>query len=350
MEEENVDQPGPSSARPMENGHTKHKKHRKRSLQAALANAEVGDADEERHNRPDFEEAMERRAAINNYSRKFGDNVQKLQRGMDADITVDEVVASIEQIDADQLVSGKDMTADAVMIHNAAQVLAAQSGELRGARGARFDVNIFASRVKDYANREDPTVDPFVAIGNKFSHLLNKPPEFDYMRPSMAVQQGHQFKPKKEREGAKQQRNKDAVIELHGQTAKQAVEGEPDKSVTKQLDNLRKCLRNVLKQRNTNSIGYYDFILHPINFNDSVDNAFHFSFLVKDGYARLTVGEDSPMPVIELVPKHERQQYQQNDRSTIETMQAISRLDMHMWETFVELLNIREPLITKPTE
>ncbi|KAH7725124.1 hypothetical protein AAVH_07403 [Aphelenchoides avenae] len=77
--------------------------------------------------------------------------------------------------------SGKDMSADAVMIHNAAQVLEAQSGELRGAMGARFDVNIFGSRVKTYANREYPTVDPFVAIGNKFSHMLNKPPQFDFM-------------------------------------------------------------------------------------------------------------------------------------------------------------------------
>lgn len=341
-----ADQPGPSNADvpgTSANAYKKHKKNKKRDPQAL---AQVPDEEA-----VDFEEQMHRRETVFQITQQFGETVQKMQKGVEEEMTSEEVVASIEQVDISQLASSKELTADLNMVHKAAQILAGKSTELRGAQRVRLNTELFGMRVKAYANNLDLNADPFVVIGKKFKSLLREPPAFDFMRANFAVQHGTDFKEKKERvAGARQQRNKDEVLELKGRTAQQAVEGQEDNTVTKHLDHIRKCLRNVLKQRNSQSIGYYDFILHPTSLSESVENAFHMCFLLKDGYVRLKIDEVSGcMPILELVSKQDRQHFQQNDRSQIATAQHISRLSQDMWEALVELLHIREPLITPIT-
>lgn len=107
-----ADQPGPSNADvpgTSANAYKKHKKNKKRDPQAL---AQVPDEEA-----VDFEEQMHRRETVFQITQQFGgycaneatscscdlETVQKMQKGVEEEMTSEEVVASIEQVDISQV-------------------------------------------------------------------------------------------------------------------------------------------------------------------------------------------------------------------------------------------------------
>ena len=47
-----------------------------------------------------------------------------------------------------------------------------------------------------------------------------------------------------------------------------------------------------MTQKNDGPIPLYWFMINPDSFSRTIENIFYISFLVKDGYAKISIGED----------------------------------------------------------
>jgi non-structural maintenance of chromosomes element 4 len=96
----------------------------------------------------------------------------------------------------------------------------------------------------------------------------------------------------------------------------------------------------IYAERGNTPISYYELIIDPEDFMNTVDNAFQISFLVRDG--NIGLGQDDKKnPTIRPVNKTE--QSQKSADST--TVQCIVGLNPKMWREMINKYQIEEPLL-----
>jgi hypothetical protein len=84
------------------------------------------------------------------------------------------------------------------------------------------------------------------------------------------------------------------------------------------------------------------FALNPHSFGQTVENLFYISFLVKDGFIKVEVDEDSGFPTLRPEePKSADEARAAGDKKH----QAIFSLDYRSWQIFRSTMRIKEPLI-----
>ena len=49
------------------------------------------------------------------------------------------------------------------------------------------------------------------------------------------------------------------------------------------------------------AVGYFNFVIHPHHFGHTVENMFHVSFLVKERKVKISLDEESGLPLIEPI-------------------------------------------------
>ncbi|KAK3044825.1 hypothetical protein LTS18_000254, partial [Coniosporium uncinatum] len=108
-------------------------------------------------------------------------------------------------------------------------------------------------------------------------------------------------------------------------------------------------LNSILKQRALAAPGelsYFQFVLNPYSFGQTVENIFYVSFLVKEGQAE--IGKDQHgLPTLSYqTPRTIEEQRQQH----ISKNQAIISMDYQSWEELIDLLDIKVPLIPHRAE
>jgi len=67
------------------------------------------------------------------------------------------------------------------------------------------------------------------------------------------------------------------------------------------VNSTRKILENVYRQNGKKPVNYFEFVIDPDSFGNTVENMFHVSFLVKQRVVSLTVDEDEGLPYLEPV-------------------------------------------------
>ncbi|XP_062537076.1 EP300-interacting inhibitor of differentiation 3 isoform X2 [Armigeres subalbatus] len=87
-------------------------------------------------------------------------------------------------------------------------------------------------------------------------------------------------------------------------------------------------------------IPYYELIIDPEDFMNTVDNAFQISFLIRDGRVALEDDENDE-PVLRPTTQQENEQAQ---RQT-ETTQAILGLNPKKWRELIERFQVDEPML-----
>lgn len=65
---------------------------------------------------------------------------------------------------------------------------------------------------------------------------------------------------------------------------------EEEESTTKDVARVLEALKRECKEKGR--INYFKFLVDPHSFAHTVENMFHFSFLIKDGRAGVTLGRD----------------------------------------------------------
>ena len=95
-------------------------------------------------------------------------------------------------------------------------------------------------------------------------------------------------KPKVLREKKQQQQERENV-EKKTLTQVKNVEETPGSSEI--VTNLLKLLVDVYSNNNNTPVDYYKFVIDNSSFSSTVENMFYFSFLVRDGKVKLSLGE-----------------------------------------------------------
>ena len=68
-------------------------------------------------------------------------------------------------------------------------------------------------------------------------------------------------------------------------------------STLNEVERIDHILRKLFKKTKSTPICFYTFIVHPHSFSRTVENIFYVAFLVKDGYAKISL-DDFNLPVI----------------------------------------------------
>ncbi|KAI1723819.1 EP-interacting inhibitor of differentiation 3 [Ditylenchus destructor] len=214
-------------------------------------------------------------------------------------------------------------------------------------KGLRLNSTRFAECLIDAVSQEMeiPEAKYFTLIGQHFGHLLRKAPKFNFVRPCVTFTRQQLVRPKKERF----QREKVLIQEpkiIQGKTTAQSREDTKDENTfSKEVDEVRKQLIKEFKHSEDQAtVGYYNFVLHPTSFGETIQNMFFVSFLLRDGHVRLIVDETTNLPVLKRMERDELEKITMANRSTLYMTQVVSKMTVSIWRGLTERLNITESM------
>jgi len=87
-------------------------------------------------------------------------------------------------------------------------------------------------------------------------------------------------------------------------------------------------MRSFMEKRKP--LDFWKFILDPNSFSQSVENIFHYSFLIKDGQTSLEIRDDIPIAATSQPPRAE---------DTISNKQCVLKFDFSIWEVCYRTLS-----------
>ena len=110
-------------------------------------------------------------------------------------------------------------------------------------------------------------------------------------------------------------------------------------------------LKEKYEENDKQAISYFALILDPTSFSKSVENMFHFSFLVKEGRASFELDEEGKgLPYTRPLKAKHHVVGGNPDEEVNEKRQAIISLTFEDWEDMIQLLDIEEPMIKHDLE
>ncbi|WAR22249.1 EID3-like protein [Mya arenaria] len=77
-------------------------------------------------------------------------------------------------------------------------------------------------------------------------------------------------------------------------------------ATTEEVERVHKILR--AHYRKHRRISYFEFVLNPDSFGHTVENIFHLSFLIKDGWAEMYLDEELQIPMIRPMDSERKKQ------------------------------------------
>ncbi|NXX79561.1 NSE4A protein, partial [Urocolius indicus] len=128
-------------------------------------------------------------------------------------------------------------------------------------------------------------------LGEEAEKYFRRAPTFHYMLGTSKSD------PPVPRQRIERQKKATGGEEKRAQPAQlQRIEAAPQEATEKAIERILGLLQAYF-QTNT-PISPFDFVIDPSSFARTVENLFHVSFLMKDGFARITLDEDK-LPIIE---------------------------------------------------
>jgi len=98
-------------------------------------------------------------------------------------------------------------------------------------------------------------------------------------------------------------------------------------------------LQSLLEQRGR--INLFKFIINPDDFAQSVENLFHLSFLIRDGWVALETNEEGEPEIFSC------EQPSDEDRINdgLKKQQQVFEFDVAVWKRAIEVFDIKEAII-----
>jgi len=106
------------------------------------------------------------------------------------------------------------------------------------------------------------------------------------------------------------------------------------------VNSTRKILESAYRQNGKKPVSYFDFVIDPDSFGNTVENMFHVSFLVKQRVCRLSVDDESELPVLEPILTGKPGIEEEKSKN-----QAVISISYQDWEELKEALDISEATI-----
>ncbi|CAF1369785.1 unnamed protein product [Adineta steineri] len=116
----------------------------------------------------------------------------------------------------------------------------------------------------------------------------------------------------------------------------------------KQIMHIKRCLVKTYISAKSSPIDYFEFVVDPSSFAKTVENMFHVSFLIKEGFVNL-FQDDVSLPALEPTDKAMNRipssSSTQTDDASERANQMIMSITMDEWEQLIEVYEITEAQI-----
>lgn len=188
----------------------------------------------------------------------------------------------------------------------------------------RYEAKEFIALLVNYMQND------WLALGRSTSYYFRRSAGVSTMYGPLMVEE----REKKVRERAARDKIAPAIApDVILDTASEA----PNQTM-KRVVAVNKSLKRVCKRRG--QVEFYEFVINPKSFSQTIENIFHLSFSVKQGFAKLSVAPDGRLMVAPSKPTE-----QAEDGNPIASNQAVMSMSMAMWRRIVTELELTDALI-----
>jgi len=173
-----------------------------------------------------------------------------------------------------------------------------------------------------------------VSLGRRLTQNFRRAPTLKFVLGALETEQGA-VKERKQRCKASNTRataTKTSIIE------KSEASEQKTYSLVKST---KEILSDAYKANGKKPVNYFQFVIDPDSFGNTVENMFHVSFAVKDRSVRLSVDEEIGLPVLE--PLRGGKGVGDDEETT--KNQAIISISYQDWKDLKEALQIHQPAI-----
>eukprot|EP01127_Copromyxa_protea_P024013 TRINITY_DN9273_c0_g1_i2.p1 TRINITY_DN9273_c0_g1~~TRINITY_DN9273_c0_g1_i2.p1 ORF type:complete len:364 (+),score=92.32 TRINITY_DN9273_c0_g1_i2:12-1103(+) len=105
-----------------------------------------------------------------------------------------------------------------------------------------------------------------------------------------------------------------------------------ESEITRRVTRVFETLNQVTESTDEKPV-FWEFLHDPDSFSRSVENLFHFAFLMKDGHAKTTIDSETGLPVIEPSDPPDAKDWEDG---SAKQWQTVVRLDWALWEKLNE--------------
>ncbi|XP_005374729.2 PREDICTED: EP300-interacting inhibitor of differentiation 3 [Chinchilla lanigera] len=114
----------------------------------------------------------------------------------------------------------------------------------------------------------------------------------------------------------------------------------PQETTEREVERVLGLLQACFRKCPGAPVSYFEFVVDPRSFARTVENMFHVSFLIRDGFARMRLDQDE-LPVLEPVDAS-----QAGNAGTYGRKQGVIALSLQDWEDIVATFEISQAMIT----
>ncbi|KAM9365675.1 non-structural maintenance of chromosomes element 4 homolog A [Pholidichthys leucotaenia] len=218
--------------------------------------------------------------------------------------------------------------------------------------GTSFDPGVFAehllsfmglNRIEDGEDEQqtDGASDGYLPqdawhrLARRVECCFRTAPTFHYMMGSFHAEPPP---PKQKIDRQKRAATKEAKKMMPTQLKK--MEESHQEATEKEVERILGYLKSYHGDDPTSPKSYYEFVIDPSSFSRTVENIFHTSFLIRDGWARMYL-DDSNLPCI--APVEEVEAGGSSSRN-----QCIVSISHKMWKELIDVFDIKETAIPPP--
>ncbi|KAM4636161.1 non-structural maintenance of chromosomes element 4 homolog A isoform 1-T2 [Discoglossus pictus] len=182
--------------------------------------------------------------------------------------------------------------------------------------------------------------DAWQKLGTEADKYFKRTPTFHYMLGSFKTEPPvvrQRIERQKKDNKAEEKRVMPAQLKKMDESHQEATE--------KEVERILGFLQTYFKEDPDTPISFFDFVIDPNSFARTVENIFHVSFIIRDGFARIRLDHDR-LPVIEPVAQENEQNVDKDNQPRYQGVISLSHQD---WKEIVETFEITEPMIPAPT-
>ncbi|XP_007902098.1 non-structural maintenance of chromosomes element 4 homolog A [Callorhinchus milii] len=176
--------------------------------------------------------------------------------------------------------------------------------------------------------------DAWTKLGKETEKYLKRAPTFHYMLGSFKAEPPA---PRQKIERQKRVPNQEERRIMPTQLKK--MDECHQEATEKEVERILGLLQQYFKAEPETPINFFDFVIDPHSFPRTVENIFHVSFIVRDGFAALKLDQDK-LPIIEPVSES-----MDNDGPQHQRQQMVISLSPQEWRDIIDTFEITEAMI-----
>lgn len=119
--------------------------------------------------------------------------------------------------------------------------------------------------------------------------------------------------------------------------------GNMQEPTERQVERILGLLQAYFRRYPHSPVSYFEFVVDPHSFARTIENIFHVSFIIRDGFARMQLDQDG-LPVLE--PVDASQMGDAADPGTYNRKQGVIALSLQDWADIVATFEISQAMIT----